>query len=134
MRNPMGSDPKKVAELKKAFDDAQAEAQKFVIPNQFTEVAERNGAHDLNAQTGLDETMYFWSMPENRLELWAWLESSRLADTVPREFYKERVGGAGRAPHAHRLQSRGPAASSSWWPPLTWRTTMAAAALAGRAS
>jgi predicted Zn-dependent peptidase len=34
--------------------------------------------------------MYFWSMPENRLELWAWLESSRLANTVPREFYKER--------------------------------------------
>ena len=29
-------------------------------------------------------------MPENRLELWAWLESSRMADTVPREFYKER--------------------------------------------
>ena len=29
-------------------------------------------------------------MPENRLELWAWMESSRLADTVPREFYKER--------------------------------------------
>ena len=34
--------------------------------------------------------MYFWSMPENRLELWAWLESGRLADAVPREFYKER--------------------------------------------
>jgi predicted Zn-dependent peptidase len=34
--------------------------------------------------------MYFWSMPENRLELWAYMESSRLADTVPREFYKER--------------------------------------------
>src|ERR1039457_5607779 len=29
-------------------------------------------------------------MPQNRLELWALLESSRLADTVPREFYKER--------------------------------------------
>jgi predicted Zn-dependent peptidase len=38
----------------------------------------------------LDETQYFWSMPENRLELWAWLESGRLSDTVPREFYKER--------------------------------------------
>ncbi len=86
----MGSDPKKLAELKKAFDEAQAEAQKYVIPNQFTDVAERNGANGLNAQTGLDETMYFWSMPENRLELWAWLESSRLANTVPREFYKER--------------------------------------------
>jgi len=90
LRNPAGSNPQKVAELRKAFDDAQKAAQKFVIPNQFTEVAQRNGAHDYNASTGLDETMYFWSMPQNRLELWAWLESSRLVDTVPREFYKER--------------------------------------------
>lgn len=89
-RNPMGSNPEKLADLKKAFDEAQAAAQKFVVPNQFTDVADRNGAQDLNAQTGLDETMFYWSMPENRLELWAWLESSRLADTVPREFYKER--------------------------------------------
>lgn len=89
-RNPMGSNPQKLAELKKAFDEAQAAAEKYVVPNQFTDVADRNGAHDLNAETGLDETQFFWSMPENRLELWAWLESSRLADTVPREFYKER--------------------------------------------
>jgi predicted Zn-dependent peptidase len=89
-RNPMGSKPEKLAELKKAFDDAQAAAEKYVVPNQFTDVAQRNGAHDLNAETGLDETQFFWSMPENRLELWAWLESSRLSDTVPREFYKER--------------------------------------------
>jgi len=87
---PVGRDPQKLAELKKAFDEAQAGAEKYVIPNQFTEVAEANGANGLNASTGLDETQYFWSMPENRLELWAWLESSRLADVVPREFYKER--------------------------------------------
>jgi predicted Zn-dependent peptidase len=87
---PVGRDEKKLAELKKAFIEAQAEAHKFVIPNQFTDIAERNGAEGLNAETGLDETQYFWSMPENRLELWAYLESSRLADTVPREFYKER--------------------------------------------
>jgi predicted Zn-dependent peptidase len=87
---PVGRDPQKLAELKKAFVAAQAEAHKYVIPNQFTDVAERAGAHGLNASTGLDETMYFWSMPENRLELWAWLESGRLSDTVPREFYKER--------------------------------------------
>jgi len=86
----VGRDEKKLAELKKAFLDAQAEAHQYVIPNQFTGVAERNGAAGLNAETGLDETMYFWSMPENRLELWAWLESGRLADVVPREFYKER--------------------------------------------
>ena len=87
---PVGRDPQKLAELKKAFVAAQAEAHKYVIPNQFTDVAERAGAHGLNASTGLDETMYFWSMPENRLELWAWLESGRQSDTVPREFYKER--------------------------------------------
>jgi predicted Zn-dependent peptidase len=86
----VGRDPAKLAELKKAFLEAQKEAYQFVVPNQFTDVAERNGAEGLNASTGLDQTMYFWSMPENRLELWAWLESGRLTDTVPREFYKER--------------------------------------------
>ena len=87
---PVDRDEKKLAELKKAFVEAQAEAHKYVVPNQFTEVAERNGANELNAETGLDDTMYFWSMPENRLQLWAWLESGRLSDAVPREFYKER--------------------------------------------
>ena len=87
---PVDRDPKKLEELHKAFLAAQAAAQKYVVPNQFTEVAERNGAHALNAGTGLDDTQYFWSMPENRLELWAWMESGRLSDAVPREFYKER--------------------------------------------
>ncbi|HUB51178.1 MAG TPA: pitrilysin family protein [Terracidiphilus sp.] len=87
---PVGRDPQKLEELHKAFLQAQAEADKYVIPNQFTEVAEQNGAHGLNAETGLDDTQYFWSMPENRLELWAWLESGRLSDVVPRQFYKER--------------------------------------------
>ena len=86
----VGRDEKKLTELKQKLNEAEAEAHKFVIPNQFTDVAERNGAEGLNAETELDETQYYWSMPENRLELWAWLESSRLSDTVPREFYKER--------------------------------------------
>jgi predicted Zn-dependent peptidase len=86
----VGRDEKKLAELKQNLKDAQDEAHKYVIPNQFTDVAERNGAEGLNAETGLDDTKFFWSMPENRLELWAWLESVRLADAMPREFYKER--------------------------------------------
>jgi predicted Zn-dependent peptidase len=87
---PNGGDPKKLKELHEAFIAAQAEAGKYVIPNEFTQVAERNGAQGFNAGTGQDATVYVGSMPENRLELWAWLESSRLVDTVPREFYKER--------------------------------------------
>jgi predicted Zn-dependent peptidase len=45
----VGRDPAKLASLEKAFKDAQAEAHKYVIPNQFTDVADRNGAHGLNA-------------------------------------------------------------------------------------
>src|ERR1017187_10328502 len=66
---PVGRDEHKLAELHKAFKDAQAEAHKYVIPNQFTEITDRNGATGLNAGTGLDQTVYFWSMPQSRLEL-----------------------------------------------------------------
>lgn len=89
-RKRVGRDPAKLAELKKAFDDAQAAAQKFVVPNQFSEVAEENGAVGINASTEEDSTQYFWSMPSNRLQLWAWLESQRIGHPVEREFYKER--------------------------------------------
>ncbi|WP_263409254.1 M16 family metallopeptidase [Terriglobus tenax] len=89
-RKLVGQDPKKLAQLKDAFDAATKDAQQYVIPNQFSEIAEQSGAVGLNASTGEDKTDYFWSMPSNRLELWAYLESSRIADPVLREFYKER--------------------------------------------
>jgi predicted Zn-dependent peptidase len=89
-RKRVGRDETKLKDLKAAFDAATKEAQKYVIPNQFTEIAEANGAVGLNASTSLDTTQYFWSMPENRFELWAYLESDRILNPVPREFYKER--------------------------------------------
>lgn len=89
-RKRVGQDAKKLAELKKAFVDAQASAQKFVVPNKFSEIAEQNGAVGINASTAEDSTQYFWSMPSNRLELWALMESGRIAHPVEREFYKER--------------------------------------------
>lgn len=89
-RKRVGQDPAKLEQLHKVFLDAQAAAEKFVIPNQFSEIAEQNGAVGLNASTGEDSTQFFWSMPSNRLQLWAYMESSRLAQPVEREFYKER--------------------------------------------
>ncbi len=89
-RKRVGQDAAKLAQLKKAFEDAQAAAQKYVIPNQFAELAQKNGAVGLNASTGEDSTQYFWSMPSNRLELWAYMESGRIGHPVAREFYKER--------------------------------------------
>jgi predicted Zn-dependent peptidase len=89
-RKIVGRDAAKLAELKKGFEDAQAAAEKFVVPNKFAELAEQNGAVGLNASTGEDSTQYFWSMPSNRLELWAYMESGRIGHPVAREFYKER--------------------------------------------
>ena len=90
LRKRVGQDPARLASLKKAFQDAQADAQKFVIPNQFSLIAEQHGVVGMNASTAEDSTQYFWSMPSNRLELWAYLESQRIAQPVQREFYKER--------------------------------------------
>jgi len=89
-RKRIGQDPAKLAQLKKAFEDAQAEAEKYVIPNQYGELAEKNGEVGMNASTAEDSTQYFFSMPSNRLELWAYMESGRIGHPVPREFYKER--------------------------------------------
>ncbi|MEO6981577.1 MAG: pitrilysin family protein [Edaphobacter sp.] len=89
-RKRIGRSPEKLANLHKVFEDAQAAAQKYVVPNQFSEIAEENGAVGINASTGEDSTQYFWSMPSNRLELWAYLESQRIGHPVEREFYKER--------------------------------------------
>lgn len=86
----VGRDSKKVAELEAAWQKAIGEADKYVVPNQFGEIVESEGGVGLNASTDWDETIYFYSMPENRLQLWAYLESARFLHPVMREFYKER--------------------------------------------
>jgi predicted Zn-dependent peptidase len=89
-RKRVGQDPAKLKQLHEAFVAAQKDAEQYVIPNEFTEIADANGASGLNAETSLDATQYYWSMPANRLQLWAYMESDRIANPVPREFYKER--------------------------------------------
>jgi predicted Zn-dependent peptidase len=81
---------KKVAALEKAWKDAIAEAQKYVVTDQFGEIVERRGGVGLNAFTSHEETGYFYSFPSNQVELWAYLESERFLHPVLREFYKER--------------------------------------------
>jgi len=86
----IGRDENKLKELEKAWKDAIAEADKYVKPNEFGEIVEREGGEGMNANTSDDETNYFYSFPSNRLELWAYLESERFLHPVMREFYKER--------------------------------------------
>ena len=89
-RRPVGRDDKKVEELEKAWKDAIAAADKFVVVNEFGDIIDREGGTGLNAFTNDDETGYHYSLPANRLELWAYLESERFLHPVFREFYKER--------------------------------------------
>ena len=86
----VGQDPAKLKELEKAWKNAIAEADKYVVSNEFSKIVEQNGGEGLNASTNYDETEYHYSLPVNRLELWAYLESERFLHPVMREFYKER--------------------------------------------
>jgi predicted Zn-dependent peptidase len=83
-------DEQKVKQLEKAWQDAIADAQQYVIVNQFGQIVEANGGEGMNAFTNDDETAYHYAMPANRFELWAYLESERFLHPVMREFYKER--------------------------------------------
>jgi predicted Zn-dependent peptidase len=86
----VGRDDAKVKQLEAEWQAATKEANQYVIPNQFPQIIESNGGEGMNASTSLDQTEYFYSFPENRLELWAYLESERFLHPVMREFYKER--------------------------------------------
>jgi predicted Zn-dependent peptidase len=55
----VGRDPKQVEQLAAAWKAAIADADQYVIPNQFGEIVESQGGVGLNASTDLDETLYF---------------------------------------------------------------------------
>lgn len=83
-------DEEKLTALEQAFRERQEEAGALVEPNAFDDVLQQAGAVGINAFTAADLTGYFYSLPANQIELWAYLESSRFLDPVFREFYKER--------------------------------------------
>jgi predicted Zn-dependent peptidase len=77
-------------QLEQAFKDAQEEAETHIKSNEFDEIVERAGGVGLNAFTSTDTTGYIYSLPANKVELWAYLEAERFRDPVFRQFYKER--------------------------------------------
>jgi predicted Zn-dependent peptidase len=89
-RKETGADTAKVTQLEAAWKASVDEANKFVVPNEFSKIIDRAGGVGMNAFTASDETAYFYSLPSNRLELWAYMESERFLHPVFREFYKER--------------------------------------------
>jgi predicted Zn-dependent peptidase len=68
----------------------QESHRQLFVSNDIDRLYTENGAVGLNASTGQDLTTYQVSIPSNRIELWARIESDRMMNPVFREFYTER--------------------------------------------
>ncbi len=62
----------------------------IIVKDEYAEVYTKMGGSGTNAFTTHDFTFYINRVPSNKFELWAWMESDRLSDSVFREFYSER--------------------------------------------
>ena len=77
-------------ELEARFDSLVAAQRANMIKNEFNLMLQKNGATFINAFTNNDMTVYFETVPSNKLELWFWMEADRIQNRVFREFYSER--------------------------------------------
>jgi predicted Zn-dependent peptidase len=67
------------------------EAQRAItVKDEFDKIYTEAGGSGMNATTNPDSTIYWITVPANKLELWFWMESDRLLQPVWREFYSER--------------------------------------------
>ena len=90
--DPFGEEdlPEELAELRARFDALVEEQRDLMVKDEFDRIYTEAGASGMNAFTSHDQTVYFITVPQNRLELWFWMESERLLRPVFREFYAER--------------------------------------------
>ncbi len=84
------ADKEFVKYLEESLKSLQSEHKRWVVKDEIGLLYSENGAVGFNAMTGQDTTTYVVSLPSNRLELWARIESDRLLNPVLREFYSER--------------------------------------------
>ncbi len=84
-------DPELIKQLESELAALEKEAGKYVVKEEFAQLYNRNGGANYNAYTSSDGTTYLISLPSNKLELWAAIESDRMQNAVLREFYTERA-------------------------------------------
>jgi predicted Zn-dependent peptidase len=97
MRKGEIEDPFDPATYPQALKDLEAEFAKLVeaqranmVKDEFDKIYTEAGGTGMNATTNNDSTIYWITVPANKLELWFWQESERLLQPVFREFYSER--------------------------------------------
>lgn len=84
------ADPGFLKYLEETLKELYAEHKKWVVKDEVEFIYSRNGGVGFNAMTSIDTTAYVVSLPANRLEIWARIESDRMLNPVLREFYSER--------------------------------------------
>jgi predicted Zn-dependent peptidase len=82
--------PGELVELEARFGALVGEQRELMVKDEFDKVYTEAGASRMNAGTSQDVTIYYITVPANKLELWFWMESDRLLNPVFREFYSER--------------------------------------------
>jgi len=80
----------KIDELNRQLEALQKDSGKLIIKSEIDRLYTENGGADMNASTGYDLTSYHVSLPSNKVELWARIESDRMINPVFREFFSER--------------------------------------------
>lgn len=83
-------DSARIAKLEKQFRQAKEAAESYRRGGEFENILKQNGVEGLNAYTSADATVYQYSLPANKTELFFALESDRFMNPVLRDFYTER--------------------------------------------
>src|SRR5664280_2315667 len=81
----------RLKELRAQLEKLFAAEKQVIVKDELDQIYTKEGGSGLNAFTSEDQTAYFITVPANKLELWFWLESDRLANPVVGDFYSDKV-------------------------------------------
>ncbi|MBV57018.1 MAG: peptidase M16, partial [Gammaproteobacteria bacterium] len=77
------------AQIYAEINSVAQQAAEFAVPNEIDKIYNAMGSTGLNAHTSNEETVYKVSLPSNRLQQWAEIESDRFVNPVFRIFHTE---------------------------------------------
>lgn len=83
------TDETKRKEIYAEINRIALEGAQYAVPNEIDKLYKAMGGDALNAHTWQEETVYKVSLPMNRLEQWAAIESARFREPVFRLFHTE---------------------------------------------
>jgi predicted Zn-dependent peptidase len=90
MRQGIPESDSSIQELRKKIFSMLDDERTFMKKDEIWDLYQKNGGTQLNAWTADDMTAYIVTMPTNKVELFYWIESDRMANPVLREFFSER--------------------------------------------